>query len=246
MVPREQLLGSQGGTVLSQQGEEIGSIQDIYLDNDTNEPEWALVNTGLLGGRSSFVPLAQATVQGDDIVVPYDQDKVKGAPNMEEDGQLSQQEEASLYEYYGLSYSEAPSESGLPAEGVSRGGATDDAMTRSEEELDIGKTQREAGTARLRKYVVTEDVRETVPVQREEARIEREPITDANIDSATSGPAISEDEHEVTLQKEEVVAEKRAVPKERVRLAKETVTEEAQVSEQLRKEQIEQEGDVRS
>lgn len=245
MVSREQLLGSQGSTVVSQQGEKIGTVQDIYLDNDTSEPEWALVKTGLLGGRSSFVPLAQASVQGNDIVVPYDQEKVKGAPSMEEDGQLSQQEEAGLYEYYGLSYSETPSDSGLPAEGVATGRTGDDAMTRSEEELDIGKTRREAGTARLRKHVVTEDVQETVPVQREEARVEREPITDANVDAAKSGPAISEDEHEVTLQEEEVVAEKRVVPKERVRLDKETVTEEAQVSDQVRKEQIEQEGDVR-
>jgi uncharacterized protein (TIGR02271 family) len=243
MVSREQLLGSQGAAVLSQQGDKIGTVQDIYLDNDTNEPEWALVNTGLLGGRSSFVPLAQATTRGDDIVVPYDKDKVKDAPTMEEDGQLSQQEEAGLYEYYGLSYSEAPSDSGLPAEGVS-GRTGDDAMTRSEEEIQLAKTQREAGRARLRKHVVTEDVQETVPVQRERARIEREPITEANVDAATSGPEISEDEHEVSLQQEEVVAEKRVVPKERVRLGKESVTEEAQVSDQVRKEQVEQEGDV--
>jgi uncharacterized protein (TIGR02271 family) len=248
MVPREELVRSQGATVVSQQGEKIGTVRDIYLDNETNEPEWALVSTGLLGTRSSFVPLAQASVQGDDIVVPYDKERVKNAPSMEEDGQLSQQEEAGLYDYYGLSYSESQSDSGLPAEGygTSRGQTRDDAMTRSEEEIRVGKTQRERGAARLKKYVVTEDVQQTVPVRREEARIEREPITDANIDAATSGPALSEDEHEVTLHEEEVVAEKRVVPKERVRLAKESVTDQKQVSEQLRKEQIEQEGDVRS
>ncbi len=117
-------------------------------------------------------------------------------------------------------------------------------MTRSEEELAVGKTSRETGRARLRKYVVTENVETTVPVQREEVRIEREPITDANIDNATDGPAISEEEHEVTLHAEEPVVEKRAVPKERVRLDKETVTEERTVSDEVRKERIEAEGDA--
>jgi uncharacterized protein (TIGR02271 family) len=123
------------------------------------------------------------------------------------------------------------------------GPTTDDAMTRSEEELRVGTTQRERGKARLRKYVTTEQVTQTVPVQREEVRVEREPITDANLDAATSGPAISEEEHEVTLREEEPVVEKRAVPKERVRLDTETVTDERQVAEEVRKEQIEVDGD---
>lgn len=165
------------------------------------------------------------------------------------DGELSQPEEAELYSYYGLDYSESRSDSGLPEGTPGTPGrdagtsSTDDAMTRSEEELQIGKTQREAGRARLKKYVVTENVTQTVPVQREEVRLEREPVNEANVDAATSGDEISEDEHEVTLMEEEVVAEKRVVPKERVRLTKDSVTKEQQVSEDVRKEQIESEGD---
>jgi uncharacterized protein (TIGR02271 family) len=119
-------------------------------------------------------------------------------------------------------------------------------MTRSEEELHVGRTQREKGRARLKKYVVTEQVQQTVPVQREEVRLEREPITDANVDRAMAGPDISDEEHEVVLHEEETVVEKRTVPKERVRLSKETVTEDAHISEQVRKEQIKQEGEIRS
>jgi uncharacterized protein (TIGR02271 family) len=115
-------------------------------------------------------------------------------------------------------------------------------VTRSEEELTVGTRQREAGRARLRKYVVTEMVTKTVPVSREEVRIEREPITDANRDDALDGPDISEEEHEVVLHEDEVVVDKQAVAKERVRLGTETVTEEQQVSEEVRKEQIETEG----
>jgi uncharacterized protein (TIGR02271 family) len=111
-------------------------------------------------------------------------------------------------------------------------------MTRSEEELRVGTTQRERGRVRLRKYVTTEHLQQTVPVQREELRVEREPITDADLDAATSGPDISEADHEVVLREEEPVVEKRVVPRERVRLDKETVTDEERVAGEVRKEQI--------
>ena len=115
-------------------------------------------------------------------------------------------------------------------------------MTRSEEELKVGTTSRESGRARLRKYVTTEQVEQTVPVKREQVTLEREPITETNMPDAKAGPDISEEEHEVVLHEEEVVTEKRAVPKERVQMGKETVTEDQTVSEEVRKEQIEADG----
>jgi uncharacterized protein (TIGR02271 family) len=115
---------------------------------------------------------------------------------------------------------------------------TDDAMTRSEERVNVGTEQVTAGRAKLRKYVVTENVTQTVPVSHEEVRIEREPITDANVGAATDGPAISEEEHEVTLHAERPVVEKEAVPVERVRMGTETVTDQETVNENVRKEQI--------
>jgi stress response protein YsnF len=120
----------------------------------------------------------------------------------------------------------------------------DDAMTRSEEELRVGTRAVEAGRVCLRKWIETEPASETVTTRRQTARVEREPITDANVDEATSGPELSEQEHEVTLTAEEAVAEKRTVPKERVRLETDTVTEEQTVSDEIRKERIEVEGDV--
>jgi uncharacterized protein (TIGR02271 family) len=86
--------------------------------------------------------------------------------------------------------------------------------------------------------VVTEQVQTTVPVEREEVRLEREPITDANVEQALDGPEISEEEHEIVLHEEQPVVEKRAVPKERVRLEKDTMTEERQISDEVRKERI--------
>ena len=119
------------------------------------------------------------------------------------------------------------------------GPETDAAITRSEEELRVGTTTRETGRARLRKYIVTENVTKTVPVEREEVRIEREPITEANRDAATAGADLSEEEHEVVLHEEEVVVDKNVVPKERVRLDTDVMTEERQVTEGVRKEQVE-------
>jgi uncharacterized protein (TIGR02271 family) len=111
-------------------------------------------------------------------------------------------------------------------------------MTRSEEQLNVGTEKVQAGRARLRKYVTTEQQTVTVPVSREEVRVEREPITEANRDAALSGPDISEEEHEVTLTEERPVVSKETVPVERVRLDKETVTDQEQVSDEVRKEQI--------
>jgi uncharacterized protein (TIGR02271 family) len=113
-------------------------------------------------------------------------------------------------------------------------------MTRSEEQLHVGTEKVETGKVRLRKYVVTENVTQTVPVSREEVRLEREPITDANRGAAMSGGDITEEEHEVSLHAERPVVSKETVPVERVRLGTETVSGEQEVSETLRKERIDE------
>ena len=242
-----------GRTLRDRNGDKIGKIDDLYVDQQTDKPEWALVHTGLFGSKSSFVPLAGASPQGEDVAVQVDAAQVKDAPKVDRDEQLSEQEEAKLFRHYGVDYTSegsvtategAPAPSAGDGHDVS-GPTTDDAMTRSEEELRVGKAERERGRARLRKYVVTEEVQQTVPVQREEVRVEREPISEGNVDAAMDGPAISEEEHEVVLHEEEVVTDKRAVPKERVRLEKDTVTDQQQVSEEVRKERIEADGDAR-
>ena len=232
----------EGRTMVDRDGGRIGTIDAIYLDDQTGQPEWALVNTGLFGTKSSFVPLAQATQTGEEVRVPYDKQLVKDAPQVDADQHLSEAEERQLWRHYGLDYDRTtrrrPTGRG-PVGRDTSGPTTDDAMTRSEEELRVGTAQRERGRVRLRKYVTTEQVEQTVPVQRERVRVEREPVTDANRDAATSGPEISEAEHEVILREEEPVVEKRVVPRERVRLDKDTVTGEERVAEQVRKEQIE-------
>ena len=252
-----------GADVYDNDGSKIGTAGQVYLDDQTGSPEWISVRTGLFGKKESFVPLNEASFSGDRVDVPFGKDKVKDAPQLEPDGYLSPAEEDTLYSYYGFS-----STAGRLDTGSDTGYATtthsgdhdrdtdtvrlvvrdsgDDAMTRSEERLTAGTRTEEAGKARLRKYVVTEDQQVTVPVSREEVRLEREPITDSNRDAALSGPEISEAEHEVTLKAERPVVNTETVAVERVRLGKETVTDQETVSGQVRKEAIEFEGDADS
>ena len=271
----QQLLNG-GGNVVDSEGNKIGSIGQLFIDDQTNNPEWVTVKTGLFGGGESFVPLRDSTVDGDDLQVPYTKDKVKDAPRIEDaSGHLSQEEEAMLYSHYGTDGVDYDTTSGHETRDTSgddalaaggrdsssdrdtlssvdtttgsdtgaghdtSGPDTDSAMTRSEEQLHVGTETRETGRARLRKYVVTEDVTTTVPVSHEEVRLEREPVTAANRDEALTGGDITEEEHEVVLTEERPVVTKETVPVERVRVDKDTVTEQQQVDETVRKEEIE-------
>ncbi|MCC3655720.1 MULTISPECIES: DUF2382 domain-containing protein [Streptomyces] len=242
----------------------LGKVSQVYVDDRSNRPEWATVQTGMFGTKESFVPLAEARLADGSLELPYDKEKVKNAPRVEADqGHVSESEESELYRYYGIPRGEAQrpeaaagrtgGERGRgspagerPSRPVGRdtsGPTTDEAMTRSEERLRVGTESVESGKAHLRKHVVTENVTRTVPVSHEEVRVEREPITEANRDRAMRGPAISEEEHEVTLHEERPVVEKETVPVERVRLDTETVTEQQEVSEQVRKERIDSDAD---
>jgi len=271
MPTLENVSAWRGRNLVDRDGDKIGSVEEVYVDRQSGEPEWLAVKTGLFGSKLSFVPIAEADASGDEVRVPYEKAQVKDSPNIESDGELSPDEESQLYRHYGRSYEQfsgngegrgdldvaregrdtmggtgetrgdATTGRGTVGEDVS-GPETDEAMTRSEEELNVGKRERETGRVRLRKHVVTEPVETTVDVEREEVRLEREPITDANRDEALSGGDITEEEHEVTLRAEEPVFEKEVVPKERVRLDKDTVTEQREVSDEVRKEKIDTDG----
>jgi uncharacterized protein (TIGR02271 family) len=278
MLNRENIesLLTKGGNVVGSDGDKIGSIGQLYADDDTGEPTWVTVKTGLFGTSQSFVPVEGAHSQGDDLVVPYTKEHVKDAPRVDVDGHLTPEEEDRLYTYYdrgARTYSDTQDDAsrtdvdfqgdadlnaGTPTAGIAgdrdretsrgtvghdtSGPTTDDAMTRSEERLRVGTEREATSRARLRKYVTTENVTKTVPVQREEVRLEREPITDANRGAALDGPDISEEEHEVVLHEERPVIEKETVPVERVRLDKDVVQDEVTVSEEVRKEQIDADG----
>lgn len=264
MLDQNQIQSIAGNDVYGSDGEKIGRAGQVYVEDQTGAPAWVTVNTGFFGTNESFVPLGPAEFYEDRVQVPFTKDLVKDAPNINPDDEhLSPEQEENLYRHYGLTGDESVSdfnattdvdldrdyESGRAVGGADAGDRgdtsgpdTDDAMTRSEEQLKVGTERREAGRARLRKYVTTEQQQVTVPVTREEVRLEREPITDANRDEAMAGPDISEEEHEITLHEEKPVVATEAVPVERVRLSKEQVTDEEQVTGEVRKEHIETDG----
>ncbi|HEX4253803.1 MAG TPA: PRC and DUF2382 domain-containing protein [Streptosporangiaceae bacterium] len=254
MTSLEQWNNVIGSTAIDADGSKVGKVGQIYVNDGTGEPEWATVSTGLFGTRESFAPLYNAQPSDGELQLAVTKQLIKDAPNVDTDGHLDGSDIDTLYQHYAgyidrtstqtgtgdSTYATGTTQAGGTEGHDTSGPTTDDAMTRSEERLHVGKESVAAGRARLRKYVVTENVTRTVPVSHEEVRVEREPVSDASRDAALDGPAISEEEHEVTLNAERPVVDKEAVPVERVRLGTETVTEQAQVSEDIRKEQIEE------
>ena len=245
-----------GRNAVDPEGNKIGSVGQVYLNDETGQPDWITVNTGLFGMKENFAPLNGASFSGDDLVLPYGKDVVKDSPDVSDASHLDADEQQSLYSYYQqyvggnggtnvdvqtpTSTDELSSDREVRSTGHDTSGPnTDDAMTRSEEQLLVGTEKVEAGRARLRKYVVTEQQAVQVPVSREEVRLEREPITDANRGEALAGGTITEEEHEVVLHEERPVVTTEAVPVERVRLGTETVTEQESVTGEVRKEQVE-------
>jgi uncharacterized protein (TIGR02271 family) len=248
MTPTQDLQNMQGQTALDVNGDNLGKIGQVYVDDQTSQPLWVTITTGIFGTKESFAPLYGSNATTDGLRLAVSKDMVKGAPGVDAGGHIGDGENEALHDYYAGYLGTGSQQTGDAREGLygkpgapardTSGPATDDAMTRSEEQLHVGTEQAESGRARLRKHVVTEQVTQTVPVSHEEVRLEREPITDANRGGAMSGSDISQEEHEVTLHAERPVAAKEAVPVERVKLGTETVTEDHQVSETLRKEQI--------
>jgi hypothetical protein len=105
-IEKDRMLQFRGDDLSDRDGEKIGRIEEIYLDADSSEPEWALVHTGLFGSKRTFVPLADATEVEGQLRVPLGKDTVNGAPQIEPNGQLTKPEEAELYRHYGLEYAD--------------------------------------------------------------------------------------------------------------------------------------------
>ena len=235
-------------------GDKIGEITDIYYDDETNRPEWVAVKTGLFGTKHSFVPIHGSSVyraddESEDLQVAFDEDMVKSAPRLDDDEHLDPDQERELWSYYGYDYASEATDCGYGKAYAKpradkdyewrkeHGAIGDEAVTRSEEELRVAKERQQTGKVRLRKYVVTEQQNIQVPVQKEVARVVREPATGR-------GGDIGDAEAEITLSEERAVVTKETVPKERVRLEKDVVEDTETVSGEVRKEQIEVEGDV--
>ena len=251
--------------VIDRDGDKVGSVGQVYVSDDGAQPLFVTVHTGFFGTNESFVPLQGADFTDGELRVAYDKATIKGAPNVDADGAISDDEQGTIFDYYdghatgtASGVGDAPAgltdttSTGRTDTDIDRtvghdtsGPNTDDAITRSEERLNVGTQQVESGRARLRKHIVTEQQTVTVPVSHDEVRIEREPITDANRGAALGGADLSEEEHEVVLTEERPVVQKETVPVERIKLGTETVTEQQQVTEDVAHEEITVDGDHR-
>jgi len=238
-----------GADLHDQTGDKIGSIDQIYLDDASGQPEWLTVSTGWFGTSTQFVPIAGTTTHDDGIKVPYTSDHIKGAPSVDADNHLDADEERRLYAHYGLQADAADHETTYGGreradEGYDYNTAAatgvDGEVTLSEEQLEVDKVVRDAGAVRLRKYVVEEDVNVTVPVKKQVARIVRTPATGTAPGTIAEGDVVEE----VGLSKEEVIVDKNVVAKETVGIETETVTEQRDVEGTVRKERVEVEGEV--
>jgi uncharacterized protein (TIGR02271 family) len=216
-------------------GDKIGTIDEIYYDDQTGRPEWLAITTGFFGMNTSFAPMVGGTDRDGALCLPYTKDQVKDAPNVAPNGHLTAGEERELFDHYGLAWDARGYGVGERFDSeyeVARQPSEVAETTRSEEQLRVGTEKVATGKARLRKYVVTEHQNVTVPVTREEVRVEREPITNGEADD------IGDDEAEVTTYAERPVVSTEKVAKEKVRLVKETVADEETVSGDVRKEQV--------
>lgn len=242
-----------GGMVLVADGDRIGKLGSVFLDDTTGHPAWASVSAGLLGHSESFVPLTGGRVYGDDIWVPCTTEQVHGAPHVTaHDGKLSKEDDAALHRYYEADGQ--PAEPNPPrvdrssaddADHVDDADHADDAhtddddltVTRSEEQLRIHTERVPVTRVRLRKVVVTENVTQTVAVSHEEFRLEEVPIGEADGGDVVASPPSGE-EYEVVLREERIVVTKEVAAVERVRVRVETVAGERRVSADVQKERV--------
>lgn len=251
--------------VIDENGERIGAVKQVWLDDRDGRPVWASVHTGLFGLKETFVPIQDATMGSGTITVPVSKQKVKDAPRVDvSDQHMSPDQQDELYSYYDMipgrrtgEHDRLPrggragteSRSGQAAErdaigrqaGRHADRSPDDAVTRYEEEMHVGTRDVEAGRVRLVKHTVTEQRDVTVPVEHEEVRVVREPVQ-----GEPTGRPFTDEETEVTLHRQEPVVEKTAKPVEQVRLEKKGETEQRHLRDKVRKEEVDVQRDDRT
>ena len=271
-------------TAFDSNGEKLGDVQEVFVDDHSGQPTFVEVKHGLFGMSSSLVPLKGHRLQGEDLQLAFSKDRIKDAPDVNADEGLTPEEQNRIFEHYGVAgaqdqneyvaddrrderhagTTEAAGVAGTTAaadrdrtdldrdradrdrveadRAATTRTADDNSIVRSEEQLDVQKEQVQSGKARLRKYVVEDKETVEVPVTREEVRVERTPISEADAENFRG--EIGEDEASVVLNEERVDVQKRTVPVEKVSLEKDQVTETERHTETLAKEQIETDADI--
>jgi uncharacterized protein (TIGR02271 family) len=259
----------QNATVYGNDGDKIGSVGQVYLDDQTGQPTFITVRTGLFGTKETFVPVSEATSTNDGLQVPFDKAFVKDAPNVDADESITPAEERRIYGYYSMEYGSDRQAADRTAAGGESAGTARDAGTGSwqddddagliaargtaagdvgtdresvvarNEQLDVGTETRESGRVRLRKHSYTDTESVAVPVTREEVVVEREPV---DPDSAEARAGTGDEEVVVTAREEVPVVDKTATA-EKVTVDKNRVQDTETVAGTVQRENIEVEGE---
>jgi stress response protein YsnF len=271
MLTEREVSAAVGGTAYDADGGKLGTVEHFFVDDRTGTPSWVAVTTGLFGTRTSLVPVQSAALEDGRLVLPVTKDAVRAAPAVGEGGHLSPDDEAQLRRHYGLEVAgtgepawtadstgltpagAAPAQDedddertgrhAAPAasEASEASEASDGGMVRSEEQLRVGTERVAATRVRIVKYVVTEEVQITVPIRREEIRVEEVPLDavdepgESLVPAAPGGGGLPD---EIVLHTERPVVSVEVVPTERVRLRTEVVQGQETVTRQVQREQI--------
>jgi uncharacterized protein (TIGR02271 family) len=261
-VRQDQINDLYSAKVVTRDDESLGGVGQVYLDDNTGEPSWISVKTGWFGTNESLVPLDGAELRDGTIRVAHTKETIKDAPNVDADDHLSSQHQDELFRYYGGAgmdvsrYGDRTGQTGGTDVGhrsgqgdLDRGDRSahhggderrhdvghDESMTLHEERVDVGTERVETGRVGLRKHVVTDQKTVTVPVEREEVEVVREPVAEGE---AHDGARLGDAHEEVTLHEERPVVDKDVVATERVGLEKETVRDERQVTTDVAHEEV--------
>jgi uncharacterized protein (TIGR02271 family) len=254
MLSEREVSAAVGSTAYGTDGDKLGTVEAFFVDDRTGAPTWVAVSTGLLGTRHAIVPAVDAAFDDGALRIPVTGQAVKDAPTMAGD-HLDPAEEEALRRHYGVGTAgvgavgdtRPPVPAAVPDRPTDdvRPTASDGSMTRSEEQLRVGTERVSTSRARLVKYIVTEDVQITVPIRREEIRVEEVPL-DAGDAAGPAGEGLVAESgmtsgglpDEIILHTERPVVTVEVVPVERVRLRTEVVQDTETVTEQVQREQI--------
>jgi uncharacterized protein (TIGR02271 family) len=235
----EQLVGAQ---VTDPHGLPVGTVEQVFRDDVEGTPTWARIRSAK---GIKFIPLAGSSMTSSGkLSVPYDSQQILQEPRIAADRHISVEQEDQLRRYFGLGVPAQPTggaavhhmRAAQPTVGqAAESTSAEEWLTRCEERLEVDVEVQETARVRLRKYVDTESVEQSVRVFHEECEVERVPVS---MEDQASGD-IGESEEEVVLHESRPVVNKRVVPVERVRLSVRKVEADETVRDDIRKERIE-------
>ena len=251
--------------VVDQNGNDFGTVHSFWADPQSGKLQFFGVKTGWLFGQNHVIPVDKAEIDEANrtVRVPYTTDFIKDSVSIDADSEISDEQEQEIYRYYNMGGQAASAstaytdtamtdrsaatatnltstETRTPARDTARATTSDKdsiEVPLSEEEIKVGKRTVSAGQVRLRKIVRTEVVNQPVEIRHEDVVVERIPASEVRSGTATSD--FKEQTIDVPLSREEAVVSKESHVTGAVRLNKTSESETQNVSETLRKEDVE-------